>query len=87
MKKLTIEDRLNEEVRDILGHTATTCGARGSATRRWFRRTKNQLIASASESAVGARHGRPDADRGTEDAARYVATRLWRRLRKSRELG
>ena len=32
--ELQVEDRLNDEVREMLANTAITCGARASATRR-----------------------------------------------------
>jgi len=44
-EELTIEDRLNEEVRDILGQYSDYMRREGVSYQDMFRRTKNQLIA------------------------------------------
>ena len=54
-EELTIEDRLNEEVRDILGQYSDYMRREGVSYQDMFRRTKNQLIAQRNDLRAPAR--------------------------------
>ncbi|HUJ22272.1 MAG TPA: DUF507 family protein [Bryobacteraceae bacterium] len=84
-EELTIEDRLNEEVRDILGQYSDYMRREGVSYQEMFRRTKNQLIAQRKVIRASGRDSgdqmKLSRDKITDMSHKIVST-----LRKSREL-
>jgi len=83
--ELTIEDRLNEEVRDILGQYSDYMRREGVSYQEMFRRTKNQLIAQRK---VIRASGRDTGDQMklSRDKISDMSHKIVAALRKSREL-
>ena len=83
--ELTIEDRLNEEVRDILGQYSDYMRHEGVSYQEMFRRTKNQLIAQRK---VIRASGRDTGDQMklSRDKISDMSHKIVAALRKSREL-
>jgi uncharacterized protein len=84
-EELTIEDRLNEEVRDILGQYSDYMRREGVSYQDMFRRTKNQLIAQRK---VIRASGRDTGDQMklSRDKISDMSHKIVAALRKSREL-
>jgi uncharacterized protein len=84
-EELTIEDRLNEEVRDILGQYSDYMRREGVSYQEMFRRTKNQLIAQRK---VIRASGRDTGDQMklSRDKISDMSHKIVAALRKSREL-
>jgi uncharacterized protein len=84
-EELTIEDRLNEEVRDILGQYSDYMRREGVSYQEMFRRTKNQLIAQRK---VIRASGRDTGDQMklSRDKITDMSHKIVAALRKSREL-
>ncbi len=84
-EELTIEDRLNEEVRDILGQYSDYMRREGVSYQEMFRRTKNQLIAQRK---VIRASGRDTGDQMklSRDKVSDMSHKIVAALRKSREL-
>jgi hypothetical protein len=84
-EELTIEDRLNEEVRDILGQYAEYMRREGVSYQEMFRRTKNTLIAQRK---VIRASGRDTGDQMklSRDKITDMSHKIVTALRKSREL-
>ena len=84
-QELTIEDRLNEEVRDILGQYSDYMRREGVSYQEMFRRTKNQLIAQRK---VIRASGRDTGDQMklSRDKISDMSHKIVAALRKSREL-
>jgi len=83
--ELTIEDRLNEEVRDILGQYSDYMRREGVIYLKMSRRTKNQLIAQRK---VIRASGRDTGDQMklSRDKISDMSHKIVAALRKSREL-
>ena len=84
-EELTIEDRLNEEVRDILGQYSDYMRREGVSYQEMFRRTKNQLIAQRK---VIRASGRDTGDQMklSRDKISDMSHKIVAALRRSREL-
>jgi uncharacterized protein len=84
-EELTIEDRLNEEVRDILGQYSEYMRREGVSYQEMFRRTKNTLIAQRK---VIRASGRDTGDQMklSRDKITDMSHKIVTALRKSREL-
>jgi len=84
-EELTIEDRLNDEVRDILGQYSDYMRREGVSYQEMFRRTKNQLIAQRK---VIRASGRDTGDQMklSRDKISDMSHKIVAALRKSREL-
>src|SRR6201981_3730770 len=84
-EELTIEDRLNEEVRDILGQYSDYMRREGVSYQEMFRRTKNQLIAQRK---VIRASGRDTGDQMklSRDKITDISHKIVSALRKTREL-
>ena len=84
-EELTIEDRLNEEVRDILGQYSDYMRREGVSYQEMFRRTKNQLIAQRK---IIRASGRDTGDQMklSRDKISDMSHKIVAALRKSREL-
>ncbi len=84
-EELAIEDRLNEEVRDILGQYSDYMRREGVSYQEMFRRIKNTLIAQRKVIRASGRdsgdHMKLSRDKITDMSHKIVAA-----LRKSREL-
>src|SRR3989441_4100998 len=85
VEELTTEDRLNEEVRDILGQYSDYMRREGVSYQEMFRRTKNQLIAQRK---VIRASGRDTGDQMklSRDKISDMSHKIVAALRKSREL-
>src|SRR5260221_8290874 len=85
-EELTIEDRLNEEVRDILGQYSDYMRREGVSYQEMFRRTKNQLIAQRK---VIRASGRDTGDQMklSRDKISDMSHKIVAALRKRRECG
>jgi hypothetical protein len=83
--ELTIEDRLNEEVREILGQYSDYMRREGVSYQEMFRRTKNTLIAQRK---VIRASGRDTGDQMklSRDKISDMSHKIVAALRKSREL-
>src|SRR5712664_1270453 len=84
-EKLTIEDRLNEEVRDILGQYSDYMRREGVSYQDMFRRTKNQLIAQRKVIRASGRDS-GDQMKLSRDKITDMSHKLVGALRRSREL-
>ncbi len=84
-EELTIEDRLNEEVRDILGQYSDYMRREGVSYQEMFRRIKNTLIAQRK---VIRASGRDTGDQMklSRDKITDMSHKIVTSLRKSREL-
>ncbi len=84
-EELTIEDRLNEEVRDILGQYSDYMRREGVSYQEMFRRIKNTLIAQRK---VIRASGRDTGDQMklSRDKITDMSHKIVTALRKSREL-
>ena len=84
-EELTIEDRLNEEVRDILGQYSDYMRREGVSYQEMFRRIKNTLI---TQRKVIRASGRDTGDhmKLSRDKITDISHKLATALRKSREL-
>ena len=84
-EELTIEDRLNEEVRDILGQYSDYMRREGVSYQEMFRRTKNTLIAQRK---VIRASGRDTGDQMklSRDKITDMSHKIVMALRRSREL-
>jgi hypothetical protein len=84
-QELTIEDRLNEEVREILGQYSDYMRREGVSYQEMFRRTKNTLIAQRK---VIRASGRDTGDQMklSRDKISDMSHKIVAALRKSREL-
>src|SRR5215467_874165 len=84
-EELTIEDRLNDEVRDILGQYSDYMRREGVSYQEMFRRTKNQLIAQRK---VIRASGRDTGDQMklSRDKVIDISHKVVEMLRKTREL-
>ena len=84
-EELTIEDRLNEEVRDILGQYTEYMRQQGVSYQDMFRKIKNTLVAQRKVIRASGRdtgdHMKLSRDKITDMSHKIVAA-----LRKSREL-
>ena len=84
-EELTIEDRLNEEVRDILGQYTDYMRQQGVSYQEMFRKIKNTLVAQRKVIRASGRdtgdHMKLSRDKITDMSHKIVAA-----LRKSREL-
>src|SRR5438477_10357966 len=84
-EKLTVEDRLNEEVRDILGQYSDYMRREGVSYQEMFRRTKNTLIAQRKVIRASGRDS-GDQMKLSRDKITDMSHKLVTALRKSREL-
>jgi len=84
-EELTIEDRLNEEVRDILGQYSDYMRREGVSYQEMFRRTKNQLIAQRKVIRASGRDS-GDQMKLSRDKITDMSHKIVSALRKSREL-
>jgi hypothetical protein len=84
-EELTIEDRLNEEVRDILGQYSDYMRREGVSYQDMFRRTKKQLIAQRKVIRA-ARRDTGDQMKLSRDKISDMSHKIVAALRKSREL-
>ena len=84
-EELTIEDRLNEEVRDILGQYSDYMRREGVSYQEMFRRTKNTLIAQRKVIRASGRDS-GDQMKLSRDKITDMSHKLVTALRKSREL-
>ena len=84
-EELTVEDRLNEEVRDILGQYTDYMRQQGVSYQEMFRKIKNTLVAQRKVIRASGRdtgdHMKLSRDKITDMSHKIVAA-----LRKSREL-
>ncbi len=84
-EELTIEDRLNEEVREILGQYTEYMRREGVSYQEMFRKTKNTLVAQRKVIRASGRdtgdHMKLSRDKITDMSHKIVAA-----LRKSRDL-
>jgi len=85
VEELTTEDRLNEEVREILGQYSDYMRREGVSYQEMFRRTKNTLI---SQRKVIRASGRDTGDQMklSRDKITDMSHKIVSMLRKSREL-
>src|SRR5436853_2728146 len=85
VEELTTEDRLNEEVREILGQYSDYMRREGVSYQEMFRRIKNTLISQRKViRAAGRDTG--DAMKLSRDKVTEMSHKLVEMLRKSREL-
>src|SRR5467141_2548565 len=85
VEELTTEDRLNEEVREILGQYADYMRREGVSYQEMFRRIKNTMITQRKViRAAGRDTG--DAMKLSRDKVNDISHKLVASLRKSREL-
>src|SRR5713101_1592689 len=84
-EELQVEDRLNDEVRDILGQYSDYMRREGVSYQEMFRRIKNKLI---TQSKVIRASGRDTGDhmKLSRDKITDISHKLVTVLRKSREL-
>ena len=84
-EELTEEDRLNDEVRDILGQYSDYMRREGVSYQEMFRRTKNTLIAQRKVIRASGRDS-GDQMKLSRDKITDMSHKLVTALRKSREL-
>ena len=84
-EELTEEDRLNDEVRDILGQYSDYMRREGVSYQEMFRRTKNTLIAQRKVIRASGRDS-GDQMKLSRDKITDMSHKLVGALRKSREL-
>jgi hypothetical protein len=84
-EELTEEDRLNDEVRDILGQYSDYMRREGVSYQEMFRRTKNTLIAQRKVIRASGRDS-GDQMKLSRDKITDMSHKLVSALRKSREL-
>src|ERR1700682_1223658 len=84
-EELEVEDRLNDEVRDILGQYSDYMRREGVSYQEMFRRTKNTLIAQRKVIRASGRDS-GDQMKLSRDKITDMSHKLVGALRKSREL-
>jgi hypothetical protein len=84
-EELAVEDRLNDEVRDILSQYSEYMRREGVSYQEMFRRAKNQLIAQRKVVKASGRDT-GDAMKLSRDKVSDISHKIIEMLRKSREL-
>ena len=84
-EELDVEDRLNDEVRDILSQYSEYMRREGVSYQEMFRRAKNQLIAQRKVVKASGRDT-GDAMKLSRDKVSDISHKIIEMLRKSREL-
>ena len=84
-EELAVEDRLNDEVRDLLSQYSEYMRREGVSYQEMFRRAKNQLIAQRKVVKASGRDT-GDAMKLSRDKVADMSHKLIEMLRKSREL-
>ena len=84
-EELAVEDRLNDEVRDLLSQYSEYMRREGVSYQEMFRRAKNQLIAQRKVVKASGRDT-GDAMKLSRDKVSDISHKIIEMLRKSREL-
>src|SRR6478672_5654744 len=84
-EELTIEDRLNDEVRDLLSQYSDYMRREGVSYQEMFRRIKNTLIAQRKVIRASGRDS-GDAMKLSRDKVTEISHKLVEMLRKTRDL-